>query len=94
KGKEMDHVPHHLYSAGSAYRLTPKLEVSTWVNGQSDYSLERTNSTGKYGSYVLINLGATYQLSPELSLDVQAKNITNKYYEYVWYDSSSGVEQS
>ncbi|SHM99031.1 iron complex outermembrane recepter protein [Pseudomonas asturiensis] len=94
EGKEMDHVPHHLYSAGSTYQLTPKLELSTWINGQSDYYLERTNSTGTFGSYMLINLGVTYQVSPQLSLDLQAKNIANKYFEYVWYDASSGVEQS
>lgn len=94
KGKEMDHVPHHLYAAGSTYQLTPKLELSAWVNGQSDYYLERTNSTGKFGGYVLLNLGAAYQVTPTLSIDVQAKNITDRYYEYAWYDSSAGVQQS
>ncbi|MEQ9725428.1 TonB-dependent receptor [Pseudomonas sp. WHRI 8822A] len=94
KGKEMDHVPHHLYAAGSTYQLTPELELSAWVNGQSDYYLERTNSTGKFGDYVLLNLGATYQVTPTLSVDVQAKNITDRYYEYAWYDDSAGVQQS
>ncbi|WP_437884060.1 TonB-dependent receptor [Pseudomonas sp. LRF_L74] len=94
KGKEMDHVPHHLYALGSSYRLTPKLEVSAWVNGQSDYYLERTNSTGTFGGYVLLNLGATYQVTPTLSVDLQAKNVTDRYYEYVWYDDTAGVEQS
>nr|WP_225839156.1 TonB-dependent receptor [Pseudomonas sp. MM211] len=94
KGKEMDHVPHHLYAAGSTYQLTPELELSAWVNGQSDYYLERTNSTGKFGDYLLLNLGATYQVTPTLSVDVQAKNITDRYYEYAWYDDSAGVQQS
>lgn len=94
KGKEMDHVPHHLYAAGSTYLLTPALQLSAWVNGQSDYYHERTNSTGKFGNYVLLNLGATYQVTPTLSVDLQAKNITDRYYEYAWYDSSAGVEQS
>lgn len=94
KGKEMDHVPHHLYAAGSTYQLTPELELSAWVNGRSDYYLERTNSTAKFGDYVLLNLGATYQVTPTLSVDVQAKNITDRYYEYAWYDDSAGVQQS
>nr|WP_139159534.1 TonB-dependent receptor [Pseudomonas argentinensis] len=94
KGKEMDHVPHHLYAAGSTYQLTPELELSAWLNGQSDYYLERTNSTGKFGDYVLLNLGAVYQLTPTLSVDLQAKNITDRYYEYAWYDDSAGVQQS
>lgn len=94
KGQEMDHVPHHVYAAGSTWRVTPKLQLSAWANGQSDYYLERTNSTGTFGDYVLVNLGATYQLTPSLSVDVQAKNITNRYSEYVWYDDTAGVQQS
>ncbi|MBD8792690.1 TonB-dependent receptor [Pseudomonas syringae] len=94
KGQEMDHVPHHLYSAGSTWQVTPKLQLSAWANGQSDYYLERTNSTGKFGAYTLFNLGATYQLTPTLSVDLQAKNITDRYYEYAWYDDTAGVRQS
>ncbi|WP_459744949.1 TonB-dependent receptor [Pseudomonas sp. 3A(2025)] len=94
KGQEMDHVPHHLYAAGSTWQVTPALQLSAWANGQSDYYLERTNSTGKFGDYVLVNLGATYQLTPSLSVDLQAKNITNRYSEYVWYDDTAGVQQS
>lgn len=94
KGQEMDHVPHHVYAAGSTWHVTPRLQLSAWANGQSDYYLERTNSTGTFGDYVLVNLGATYQLTPSLSVDVQAKNITNRYSEYVWYDDTAGVQQS
>ncbi len=94
KGKEMDHVPHHLYALGSTYQATEALQLSAWVNGQSDYYLERTNSTGKYGDFVLLNVGATYQISADLSVDVQLKNLTDRYSEYVWYDSTAGVQQS
>ncbi|BAP44799.1 TonB-dependent receptor [Pseudomonas sp. StFLB209] len=94
KGQEMDHVPHHLYSAGSTWQFTPKLQLSAWANGQSDYYLERTNSTGTFGAYTLFNLGASYQITPTLSVDLQAKNITDRYYEYAWYDDSAGVRQS
>ncbi|MCO8166796.1 TonB-dependent receptor [Pseudomonas sp. 21LCFQ02] len=94
KGQEMDHVPHHLYSAGSTWQVTPKLQLSAWANGQSDYYLERTNSTGTFGAYTLFNLGASYQITPTLSVDLQAKNITDRYYEYAWYDDSAGVRQS
>ena len=86
KGKEMDHVPHHLYALGADYQATDKLKLSAWVNGQSDYYLERTNSTGQYGGYTLLNLGAEYRVSETVSVDVQMKNVTNRYYEYVWYD--------
>lgn len=33
-----------------------------------------------------MNLGATYKLSETMSVDLQLKNLTNRYYEYVWYD--------
>ncbi len=94
EGQEMDHVPHHLYAAGTTWQATPRLQLSAWANGQSDYYLERTNSTGTFGDYALLNLGATYQLTPQLSVDVQARNITDRYYEYAWYDDTAGVRQS
>lgn len=86
KGREIDHVPHHLYNAGTSYQLTPALQLSAWVNGQTDYYLERENTQGTYGGYVLMNLGATYKVSEQLSLDLQLKNLADRYYEYVWYD--------
>ncbi len=84
QGNEIDHVPNHVYSAGTTYQLTPKLQLTAWMNGQSDYYLEKNNTEGTYGGYVLMNLGATYALSEHLSLDVQVKNLANRYYEYVW----------
>ncbi|MDU9397073.1 TonB-dependent receptor [Pseudomonas sp. zfem003] len=93
KGREMDHVPHHLYALGAEYQATERLQLSAWLNGQSDYYLERTNSTGEYGGFVLLNLGATYRLTESVSVDMQLKNVANRYYEYVWYDSTAGVQQ-
>lgn len=94
RGQEIDHVPHHLYSLGASYRPLAELELSAWLNGQSSYYLERTNSTGRYGGYTLLNLGANYRISRSLSVDLQAKNVANRYYEYVWYDPTVGVTQS
>ncbi|MGP0173905.1 TonB-dependent receptor [Pseudomonas sp. NCHU5208] len=94
KGKEIDHVPHHLYALGADYQASDKLKLSAWVNGQSDYYLERTNTTGQYGGYTLLNLGAEYRVSETVSIDMQMKNVTNRYYEYVWYDSTAGIAQS
>ena len=57
------------------------------MNGQTNYYLERENTKGTYGGYVLMNLGATYKVTRSVSVDLQLKNITNRYYEYVWYDN-------
>lgn len=86
KGQEIDHIPDHLYSAGISYAATPALQLSAWMNGQSNYYLERENTQGTYGGYVLMNLGASYQISAAASVDLQLKNLTDRYYEYVWYD--------
>ncbi|WP_028241537.1 TonB-dependent receptor [Stutzerimonas azotifigens] len=89
RGKEIDHVPQRLYSAGMRYEASADLELSAWLNGQTDYHLERENRVGRYGGYVLLNLGANYRITPQLALDLQLKNLADRYYEYVWYD---GVE--
>lgn len=86
KGREIDHIPHHLYNAGVSYKATPALQLSAWMNGQTDYYLERENTKGTYGGYVLMNLGATYQVTESVSVDLQLKNLTNRDYAYVWYD--------
>ncbi|CRM89501.1 catecholate siderophore receptor CirA [Pseudomonas sp. 22 E 5] len=86
KGQEIDHIPHHLYNAGISYDATPALQLTAWMNGQTNYYLERENTKGTYGGYVLMNLGATYKVTQSVSVDLQLKNLTNRYYEYVWYD--------
>jgi len=35
---------------------------------------------------VLMNIGATYTFTETLSVDLQLKNLTDRYYEYAWYD--------
>ena len=37
---------------------------------------------------VLFNLGASYQLTEQLVVDLQLKNLTDRYHEYVWYDGA------
>ncbi|WP_338486968.1 TonB-dependent receptor [Pseudomonas trivialis] len=86
KGREIDHIPHHLYNAGIRYQATPALQLSAWMNGQTHYYLERENTQGTYGGYVLMNLGAVYRVTESVSVDLQLKNFTNRYYEYAWYD--------
>lgn len=86
KGQEIDHIPHHLYNAGISYDATPALHLTAWMNGQTNYYLERENKKGTYGGYVLMNLGATYKVTRSVSVDLQLKNLTNRYYEYAWYD--------
>lgn len=90
-GKEIDHVPHQLYSGGIDVQATPDLGLSLSARGQSDYYLERTNSTGKFGNFLVFDVGLTYKLTRNVSLDFQIKNLADRYYEYVWYDGTQSL---
>jgi iron complex outermembrane receptor protein len=88
-GKEIDHIPRTLYGIGVDYQATAQWRLSTWLNGQSDYYIERTNAKGKFGAYTLLNASASYQITKSASLDLQIRNLTDRYYEYVWYDADT-----
>ena len=49
----------------------------------------RTNTQGRAGRYALLDLGATWQLTPTADVGVQVRNATNRRYVYAWYDSGS-----
>lgn len=87
-GKEVDHVPHHLLGLGVDYQATQALRLSLWGNAQSAYYVERQNTQGQFGSYALFNVSANYQYSKEVAFQLQVRNLADRYYEYVWYDSS------
>jgi iron complex outermembrane receptor protein len=86
RGKQIDHVPQQLLSGGLDYQPLPALRLWASAIAQSSYFLERTNSTGQFGSALVFNLGAAYQLSGSASVDLQVKNLSKRYTEYVWWD--------
>ena len=88
KGNQIDHIPHHLFSSGINVHPNEALRLSAWVNAQSNYYLEKSNATGRFGSLFLLNLAASYQLTRYANVELQLKNVTDKYYEYVWWDGT------
>ncbi|WP_442881980.1 TonB-dependent receptor [Duganella sp. S19_KUP01_CR8] len=88
-GKTIDHVPRHVYTAGADFQATPALKLSAWGDAQSGYYLTSANSGGQFGSFVLLNASAGYRLSPSVVLEVQLKNLANRYYEYVWINDQT-----
>lgn len=90
-GREIDHVPHLLYNFGADYRPVDAWRFSLWANGQSGYFLERTNSTGKYGAYFVAHLSAAWRPEKRLELELQLRNLTNRYSEYVWHDGTQSL---
>lgn len=91
EGKEIDHVPDLLYNLGADYRLSDALRLSAWLQGQSSYCLERSNSTGRFGGYALTHVSATYRASRQVDLELQVRNLGDRYYEYVWYDGTQSL---
>ncbi|WP_442867351.1 TonB-dependent receptor [Acidovorax sp. GBBC 1281] len=88
-GREVENVPHHLATAGITYRAGEQWELSASASAQGDYFLDRTNTQGRAGRYALLNLGATWRLTPAMDVSVQVKNATHRRYVYAWYDSGS-----
>lgn len=87
-GNEIDHVPHWLFSGGADFTAIPKLRLSAWAGGQSDFELTTTNNRGRWGDYATLNAEAAYRLTPQIELSLSAKNLTNERYEYVWWDGA------
>ncbi|MDD2759224.1 MAG: TonB-dependent receptor [Methylomonas sp.] len=90
-GNQVVNTPNYLFSAGIDYQILPELRSSLWTAGQGDYFVDQANQRGKYGEYALLNLDLGYQVTKEVDLQFQAKNLTNARREYVWYDETFGA---
>jgi iron complex outermembrane recepter protein len=88
-GREIDHVPHHVYTAGVDFQATPAWKFSAWGNGQDGYYLTTANTGGRFGGFVLFNASASYRFSPAVALELQLKNLANRYHEYVWINDQT-----
>jgi len=57
------------------------------ARAQGDYYIDELNEQGKYGGFAVLDASVRYALSETASLDLQMKNLTDREYEYVWYDN-------
>lgn len=87
-GKDIDHIPQWLYNAGIDYSLNQQLSFSASMRAQSSYELTTSNDKGRFGDFLLLDLQASYQLNAQTELSAQIQNLTDEYYEYVWWDGS------
>lgn len=90
-GNQVVNTPNYLFSAGIDYQILPQLRSSLWTSGQGDYFVDQANQRGKFGEYALLNLDLGYQVTKEVEVQFQAKNLTDTRREYVWYDESFGA---
>lgn len=87
QGKEMDHVPHYLINAGLDFRATPQWRFGLLARAQGDSYIERTNTQGKFGRLLTFDALVNYKFNEEINMDLQIRNLTDRYYEYVWMNA-------
>lgn len=88
-GKEVDHVPHVLYSLGMDYRISNDWKVGSSITGQSSYFIDTTNPE-KTGAYTLVNASVGYKLNKTTDVDFQVRNLTNQLYRYSYDNVYAG----
>lgn len=91
QGNEIDHTPHLLYNLGADYDVSDVLRLSGSINGQGSYYLDRTNTTGKFGAYAVANVSAAYRIGNNLDVELQVRNLADRYYDYVWHDGTQSL---
>lgn len=87
-GNWIDHVPQNLFSGGLDLVPTARWRVSLWGNGQSSYELTANNDRGRYGAYVVVSGEVAFEVTPQVELSAQVKNLGDEHYEYVWWDGT------
>lgn len=87
-GNEIVNTPNYLFSAGIDYQILPALRSSLWASGQGNYFVNQANTLNKQGEYALLNLDLGYQVTKEVELQFQVKNLNDARREYVWYDET------
>lgn len=86
-GNEVMSTPRYISNLGLDYRWSDRLRLGLQGRMQGDYYIEEMNAQGKYGGFRVMDLSAGYTVSERLSVDLQIRNLTDRQYEYVWYDN-------
>lgn len=89
RGREIENVPRWLANAGVEFKPVESLRLSAWGNAQGDYFVERSNTLGRHGGYVLFNVSAAWDLDARNTMSLQLKNLADRHYVYAWYDSGT-----
>lgn len=86
-GKEVFSTPRYISNLGAEYKATPRVRLGVQGRAQGNYYIDDLNAQGKYGGFAVLDASLRYTISPATSLDLQLKNLTDRQYEYVWYDN-------
>ncbi|MBJ2177974.1 TonB-dependent receptor [Pseudomonas veronii] len=95
-GKEVMSTPRYISNLGANYQFNDDWRFGAQARAQGDYYIDSENQQGKYGGFAVLDANVRYQLSHATSIDLQLKNLTDREYEYVWYDDFfwSGDDQA
>ncbi|MGP0175180.1 TonB-dependent receptor [Pseudomonas sp. NCHU5208] len=86
-GKEVFSTPRYISNLGADYQFNDAWRFGLQARAQGDYYIDELNQQGKYGGFAVLDANVRYQLSDTTSLDLQLKNLTDREYEYVWFDN-------
>jgi iron complex outermembrane receptor protein len=86
-GREVFSTPRYISNLGSDYRVSDRLQLGLQARMQGDYYIDSPNLLGKYGGFAVVDVNARYALTEAISLDLQVRNLADRDYAYVWYDS-------
>jgi iron complex outermembrane receptor protein len=86
-GNEVFSTPRYVSNLGADYQFNDDWRFGLQARAQGDYYIDELNQQGKYGGFAVLDANVRYQLSASTSLDLQLKNLTDRDYEYVWFDN-------
>ncbi len=86
-GKEVFSTPRYISNVGTEYQANASWRFGLQGRAQGNYFIDNLNAQGKYGGFAVLDASVRYSLNKTTSLDFQIKNLTDKNYEYVWYDN-------
>jgi len=96
KGKEVFSTPRYISNLGAEYFMNDDWRFGMQARAQGDYYIDSNNEAGKFGGFAVLDASVSYRISATTSVDLQIKNLTDREYEYVWYDNfwwPAGEEQ-
>lgn len=86
-GKEVFSTPRFITNLGAEYRANADWRLGLQGRAQGDYYIDELNAKGKHGGFVVLDASLRHALTPKVSIDLQIRNLTDRKYEYVWYDN-------
>ena len=90
-GNELRSIPEYTASVGFDLSISDAMTARLHVDAQGDYFVNEANLGGQFGNYTLTHASIDRRFKWG-SVSLNANNILDKYYEYVFDFSADGTE--